>query len=144
MQRHEDLGLMLLIAIDLVLYDRDPAIVSMLFLEPLKDPLAGVTLLLVYRFVGFEDLVDDRNKGLKLRLRSHRLLSMAWRLRIVENLADRPVIEFVLLARLADIHLVHQNIKTNIGPFVHVPQHSFPRDPNWTAPLWESHLSQVV
>ena len=129
MQRHEDLGLTLLIAVDLVLYDRDPAIVSMLFLEPLKDTLAGVTLLMVYRFVSFEDLVDDRNKRLKLRLRSHRFLSMAWWLRIVENLADRPVIEFVLLARLADTHLVHQNIKTNIGPFVHVCQHSFPRDP---------------
>lgn len=129
MQRHEDLGLTLLIAVDLVLHDRDPAIVSILFLEPLKDPSAGVTLLPVYRFVGFEDLVNDRNERLKLRLCTHRFLSMARRLRIVENLPDRPVVEFVLLARLADTHLVHQNIKTNIGPFVHVCQHSFPRDP---------------
>ena len=62
-------------------------------------------------------------------LTPHCLLSMAWWLRIVENLPDRPVVEFILLARLADTHLVHQNIKTNIGPFVHVCQHSFPRDP---------------
>ena len=129
MQRHEDLGLTLLIAVDLVLHDRDPAIVAMLFLEPLKDPLAGVTLLLVYRFIGFEDLVNDRNERLQFRSGANRFLSMPCRLRIVENLSDRPVVELIFLARLADTHLVHQNIKTNIGPFVHVCQHSFPRDP---------------
>ena len=72
--------------------------------------------------------MDDRDKRFQLGFWANRFLAVGRRLWIVEHLPDRPVVELILLARFLDAHDVHENIKTDVGPFVHVLQHSFPHD----------------
>ncbi len=78
----------------------------MLVAQPLEDPLGGVTLLLAFRLVVFQDLVDDPDPGVQLGP-AHRLLPPVARWhRVPQHLPHRLASQPELLGRLAFTHLV--------------------------------------
>lgn len=62
-------------------------------------------------FIGFENPMNDRNKRPQLRLFVSLLPPIAWRLRMLQRLANRPKIKPILLGRLADAELARRNGK---------------------------------
>ena len=118
-ERHEDFGRRLLPPSNLVTNDGDPTRVAVLVAQPIKDSLARVTLLLVDLFVGFENLVNDRNEGPDRRFVSRRRLAVAGWLRVGQNLLNRPKVQIVLLAGFTPAHPVDEHVATDVRPGVH-------------------------
>jgi len=125
-QRHEDFRRRLLVTPDLVADDRDSTRVAVFLAEPIEDPPARVTLLRVFLLVVFQDRVNDREKRPDRRLAALDLLPVAGRLRMAHDLLDRPEIQIVLLARLPPAEAIDEHITPDVGPLIHVGNHSFP------------------
>jgi hypothetical protein len=71
---------------------------AVLGLQPLKDPLGRMPLLLRSLLVSFENLVNDRQRRRQYPLRPRLLLTIPRRFRMRQNLVQRVPAELVLLA----------------------------------------------
>src|ERR1019366_6488480 len=66
-QRHEHLALPLAPLVHVVLYDRDPAGISVLVSQPLEDSLRGMLLLGRLTLIFLQDPVDDPDERIQFR-----------------------------------------------------------------------------
>jgi hypothetical protein len=108
-----------------VFHPRVAALVLMLGLQPLEDPLDRVPLFPMDLLVALENLADDRHELADLRLLPWPLLLILRRLRVRQNPLERIPVELVLPANRPLARLVRQNLTPNLDPFLHVSEHPF-------------------
>lgn len=101
------------------------ALVLMLGLQPLEEPLGRVPLLPMDLLIALENLVDDRQKLTDLWPLARLLLLVLRRLRVLKNPLERIPVELVLAANRPLACLVRQNLASNLDPFLHVSEHPF-------------------
>jgi hypothetical protein len=139
-ERHEHFPLTQLPEPHVVLHDRIAARVGVLVAQPLEDALGGVTLLLAFRLVLFQDLIDGADPGVQFRPARRLLPPIAWRHRIPQHLADRVTSQPELPGRLAFTHFVDDDRSPNTRIQLHcvhlsgVPQN---------ISLWECSMEPV-
>ena len=103
--------------------DGDAAGVTVLVAEPLEDAAGGVTLLPRGLLVVLEDLVDDGEECLELRLRSRCLATVTRRLGVLEDLLEGIPVDAVFAAGGALAQAVDQDATADLGPDLHVGVH---------------------
>ena len=103
----------------------DAAAVAVLVAQTLEDALGGVALLGRRLAIGGEDLLDDGQVGPQLGLGAGRLLAVAGRLAVGEDLLQGLVGDAVLPADRALRGALHEHRPPDVGPVLHVGEHSF-------------------
>ncbi len=131
-QRHEDLGLGLLVGADGIADDAGTPRVTLLVTQALIDPSGRVTLLGRCVPVVVDDLLKDGQEraedGPGARLRG----AEGRRLRVPDDLADGPEVEVVFGASLSHADLAGQDAPADLGPKFHVGEHScLPLSGSW-------------
>src|SRR4051794_16565575 len=112
--------------------DHGPASLVAVFVpQPLEDSLGRVPLLLRRLAVVHQDLLNDRQEGCQLPLRSRLTLAVTWRLVMRQDLLQRVPAQPILLAGPAPAQLVRQHLTTNLFPKLHVGSHSWASLRSW-------------
>ena len=92
-QRHEHLALPLPPLVHVVLYDRDPAGISVLVSQPLEDPLRGMLLLGRLTLIFLQDPVNDPEERIQLGARRRPAPPVSRRHRERQHLRHRPRVD---------------------------------------------------
>jgi hypothetical protein len=123
-QRHEDLGLGLLVGADGIADDAGAPRVALLVAQALIDTSSGVTLLGRCLAVVVDELLQNGQERAEDRFGAGLRGAEGQRLRVSDELADRPEIEMVFGASLSHADLAGQDAPTDLGPKSHVGEHS--------------------
>src|SRR5208282_3448519 len=134
-QRHEHLTLPLAALVHVVLYDRDPAGISVLVPQPLEDPLRGMLLLGWLPLIFLQDPVDDPDEWIQLRPRRWLAPPVSRRHRERQHLRHRPRVDPEPTCRLPPTHPLH----IHRSPHLPVQFHAF--HPSALCPSWQKTFS---
>ncbi len=94
--------------------------------EPLIDALGRVALLWRCVLVGFQDLVDHGKELTEHRLRASDPLAIAGRLRICQDLLERPSADPVVPSDRTLRSALHEHLAPDLCPHLHVGVHPSP------------------
>ena len=130
-QRHEHLALTLAPLVHVVLYDRDPAGISVLVPQPLEDPLRGMLLLGRLTLIFLQDPVNDPDEWIQLRPRRRPAPPVSRRHRERQHLRYRPRVDPKSPRRLPPAHPLH----IHRSPHLPVQFHAF--HPSALCPSWQ-------
>src|ERR1019366_671247 len=129
--RHEHLALPLAALVHVVLYDRDPAGISVLVPQPLEDSLRGMLLLGWPPLIFLQDPVDDPYERIQLRPRRWPAPPGSRRHRERQHFRYRPRVDPEPTCRLPPAHPPH----IHRSPHLHVQFHAF--HPSALCPSWQ-------
>ena len=124
-QGHVDLGGVAAQSRHRHLHLGDAARIAVLVAQALEDALGGVALLGWRLAIGGEDLLDGGQVGPQLGLGAGRLLAVAGRLAVGEDLLQGLVGDAVLPADRSLRGALHEHLASDVGPVLHVGKHSF-------------------
>jgi hypothetical protein len=105
-------------------HDGAAAGVPVLVPQPLVDPLGRVPLLRGGRAVGLQDLMDDGQERVELGSATRLTQAERGRLRLPQDLLKGLPVDAVLAARLAFADLAGEDAAADLGPGLHVSEHS--------------------
>src|SRR5262249_34994372 len=123
-QRHEDLGLGLLVSADGIADDAGAAGVAVLIAQALIDASRGVTLLGWGVAVVIDDLLQGGQEGGEDGFWAWRRGAEGGRLGLADDLADGPEVEVIFGAGLSHADRAGADAAANLGPEFHVGEHS--------------------
>jgi hypothetical protein len=130
-QRHEHLAHPLPPLVHVVLYDRDPASISMLVSQPLEDPFGGMLLLRRLTLIVFQDPINDPEERIQLRPRRRLTPPVSRRHRERQHLRHRPRVDPKPPRRLASA----QPLNINRPSHLPIQFHAF--HPSALCPSWQ-------
>ena len=124
-QGHVDLGGVAAQTGNRDLHLGDAARIAVLVAQALEDALGGVALLGGRLEVAGKDLLNRTQVGPQLGLGARRLLAIARRLAVGQDLLQRLVGDPIPPADRSLRGALHEHLAPDVGPVLHVGEHSF-------------------